>query len=146
MQKNDDIIFRVDEASDLPIWVQLRNRIAYLIRTGRFKAGEQLPSVRSLAADAKINYNTVTKAYRDLELSELIVSVRGRGMFVRSDVAVSDEREEAADALLENCIGQYRACGMSYADIRARVGAMIDGLEEQARKAEREGQGYGIVG
>ena len=83
MTPTDDIIFHVDETSDLPIWAQLRNRIAYLIRTGFFAAGDQLPSVRSLAADASINYNTVTKAYRDLELSRLIVSVRGRGMFVQ---------------------------------------------------------------
>lgn len=82
MTSPDTILFRVDETSDLPIWAQLRNRMAYLIRTGHFQAGEQLPSVRSLAADAKINYNTVTKAYRDLELSGLIASIRGRGCFI----------------------------------------------------------------
>ncbi len=47
LQSNDDNpLFRVDETSDLPIWAQLRNRFAYLIRTGFFKPGEQLPSVR----------------------------------------------------------------------------------------------------
>ena len=71
-------IFEVDEASDLPIWVQLRNRMAYLIRTGQLKGGEQLPSIRSLSAYAKITYNTVSKAYRDLELEKLIVTVRDR--------------------------------------------------------------------
>ena len=85
--KDDKTVFTVDETSDLPIWVQLRNRIAYLIKTGFFQPGEQLPSVRSMAAEAKINYNTVTKAYRDLELSSLIVSIRGRGMFVQKNTA-----------------------------------------------------------
>lgn len=141
----DNIIFHVDDTSDLPIWAQLRNRIAYLIRTGYFAAGEQLPSVRSLAADASINYNTVTKAYRDLELSGLIVSVRGRGMFVQKNVSTNDEETEAIDALLEDCVRQYRSRGMSYQDIRDRMGALVDDLESKVREAEEERRQYGTV-
>lgn len=142
---DNTIVFRVDETSDLPIWAQLRNRIAYLIRTGFFRAGDQLPSVRSLAADAKINYNTVTKAYRDLELSGLIVSIRGRGMFVQKDVVVSDAEESAIDALLENCIGQYRAKGMSYQEIHERMTIIVGGLEQRTREAEEERESYGTL-
>lgn len=145
MQNPDDIVFRVDETSDLPIWAQLRNRIAYLIRTGQFKAGEQLPSVRSLAADAKINYNTVTKAYRDLELSGFIVSVRGRGMFVQKNASSQGSDDDAIDALLESCIGQYRAAGMAYREIRERMLSIVDALEGKAREAEKEKQDYGTV-
>ena len=145
MNNPDDIIFHVDETSDLPIWAQLRNRIAYLIRTGYFSAGEQLPSVRSLAADASINYNTVTKAYRDLELSGLIVSVRGRGMFVQKNAEADGAEEAAVDALLESCIGQYRSLGMTYAEIRSRIVAIVDDLEDKVREAEEEKRNYGIV-
>ena len=145
MTPTDDIIFHVDETSDLPIWAQLRNRIAYLIRTGFFAAGDQLPSVRSLAADASINYNTVTKAYRDLELSGLVVSVRGRGMFVQKNVSTEDENIEAADALFESCLQQYRSCGMSYRDIRDRVVSKIDELEGNAMEPEKERLEYGTV-
>ena len=78
--------------------------------------------MRSLAADAKINYNTVTKAYRDLELAGLIVSIRGRGMFVQKDVSVHDEEESAIDALLESCIRAILARkGMTYNDVQAHV-------------------------
>lgn len=141
-----DTIFRVDETSDLPIWAQLRNRIAYLIRTGHFQAGDQLPSVRSLAADAKINYNTVTKAYRDLELAGLIVSVRGRGMFVQKNDGEEHNNEmEAADALLENCIRQYKAQGMTYREIREHITAITDELESKVREAEQEKLSYGNV-
>lgn len=145
MSTTNITIFRVDESSDLPIWAQLRSRIAYLIRTGYFKAGEQLPSVRSLAAEAKINYNTVAKAYRDLELEGLIVSIRGRGMFVQKDVVADDSESTAIDALLENCIEQYRTCGMSYEDIRHRVNEMLDNFVAQACSAEEERQQYGTV-
>ncbi|CVH77941.1 GntR family transcriptional regulator [Rubneribacter badeniensis] len=142
---DDAIVFRVDETSDLPIWAQLRNRIAYLIRTGRFKAGDQLPSVRSLAAEARINYNTVAKAYRDLELSGFIVSVRGRGMFVQKNVAASSAEEEAIDALVESCIKQYRARGMAYREVRERMTGIVDELERKAREAEEEKRDYATV-
>lgn len=145
MPNPDITIFRVDESSDLPIWAQIRNRIAYLIRTGHFKAGEQLPSVRTLAAEARINYNTVAKAYRDLELEGLIVSIRGRGMFVQKNVIVDESAGTAVDALLENCIEQYRAHGMSYADIRERMDSIVDQLESKARSAEEEKQDYGTL-
>lgn len=145
MSDSDNMIFHVDETSDLPIWAQLRNRIAFLIRTGHFAAGSQLPSVRSLAADASINYNTVTKAYRDLELSGLIVSVRGRGMFVQKIITPENEELEAADALFENCLRQYRACGMSYRDIRDHLVEIVDRSESEVKAAEEERLQYGAV-
>ena len=57
------ISFKVDETSDVPLWVQLRQRIAYLINSGVLKPGEKLPTVRGLASEISINYNTVNKAY-----------------------------------------------------------------------------------
>ena len=43
-------LFEIDESSGLPVWVQLRNRFVYLIKTGHYQPGDQLPSVRTLAA------------------------------------------------------------------------------------------------
>ncbi|MFR5828403.1 MAG: GntR family transcriptional regulator [Adlercreutzia equolifaciens] len=56
-------LFEVDPTSDLPLWVQLRNRIAYLINDGTLAPGDKLPTVRGLASEISINYNTVNKAY-----------------------------------------------------------------------------------
>ncbi|MBR2835274.1 MAG: GntR family transcriptional regulator [Coriobacteriales bacterium] len=126
MSKEEVTVFEVDELSDLPIWVQLRNRIAHLIRTGYFSPGEQLPSVRSLAADAKINYNTVTRAYRDLELSGLVMTLRGRGMYVQEMPSNIDAQTETADALVDNCIEQYRTAGFTFEEARNRINSIID--------------------
>lgn len=129
-------IFEVDDTSDLPIWVQLRNRITYLIRTGHFQAGQQLPSIRSLAADAKINYNTVTKAYRELELAGLVVMVRGRGMYVQKNLADEDEPEMvAADMLLEDCVRKYRTQGMTFEEIDHRMRAFVESMRREADEA-----------
>lgn len=138
-----EAVFHVDETSDLPIWVQLRNRIAYLIRTGYFKPGEQVPSVRSMSASARINYNTVSKAYNDLETSGLIVSIRGRGMFVQKDLVNDDKsEEEAVDAILDECIRNYHLLGMPFKDIKTKLMEQIDRMENAALSAEREKREY----
>ena len=51
--------FAIDHSSGLPVWIQVKNRLAYLIGTGAFAAGDRLPTVRSLAIDLDISYNTV---------------------------------------------------------------------------------------
>lgn len=114
-------VFVVDESSDLPIWAQLRNRMSFLIRTGKFAANEQLPSVRSVAAQSKINYNTVTKAYRSLEDEGLIVNVRGRGMFVAEHIRAEDGSTSTTDSLLKDCVRRYHALGMGYGDIEKHM-------------------------
>jgi GntR family transcriptional regulator len=136
-------IFSVDDTSDLPIWVQLRNRIAYLIRTGYFKASEQLPSVRSLSTGARINYNTVTKAYKDLEQSNLIVSIRGRGMYVQKSITSSQEgAESAVDIMVEDCVRQYRSVGLTFEETRTRMQSIVTQLEQKALDAAEEKMEY----
>lgn len=126
-------LFVVDESSDLPIWAQLRNRFTFLIRSGSLKEGEQLPSVRSLAAQAHINYNTVARAYRDLELAGLVVSLRGRGMFVQAPAAADDTTGDV-DAIFEDCVAQYRALGMTYDDIAGHLDDILLSLRLAAEK------------
>ena len=129
-------IFEVDDTSNLPSWVQLRNRITYLIRTGYFAPGQQLPSIRSLSAEAKINYSTVTKAYRELELAGLIVMVRGRGMYVQKNLELEEEPDiVAADFMLEDCIKRYRLGGMTFEEIAQRASAYIESMRKEAAEA-----------
>ena len=59
--------FVIDHNSGLPVWIQIKNRIAYLIGSGAFVPGDRLPTVRALAVDLDISYNTVNRAYMDLE-------------------------------------------------------------------------------
>ena len=96
--------FEVDPASDLPLWVQLRNRIAYLINDGTLAPGDKLPTVRGLASEISINYNTVSKVYINLEHDGDVESVRGRGVFVRDIGGMADDVRSIADTEIEGCI------------------------------------------
>ena len=65
-----------------PIYVQILDSIRNQIQTGILQNGDQLPSVRELAAQLAINPNTIQRAYRELEMNGWIASVPGKGCFV----------------------------------------------------------------
>ena len=70
--------------SDIPIYLQLRDRIAELILDGALAADDPLPSVREVAAEHQVNPLTVLKGYQLLVDQQIVESRRGRGMFVMS--------------------------------------------------------------
>lgn len=67
-----------------PIYRQLRDRVVALILDGVLNEGDPLPSVRTIAAEYRLNPITVMKAYQELVDEQLIESRRGRGMFINS--------------------------------------------------------------
>lgn len=121
-QKEKKITFEADEKSTLPLWVQLRKRIAYLISSGFFRPGDQLPKIRELAADLSINFNTVNKAYLSLQTDGLVKSVRGKGAFVTDLVMLqNDEPSDEAEALMDECLHACRNLGLSYDETVSRM-------------------------
>lgn len=77
-------MFTIDLTSRVPIYEQIYQKITELAISGTLKENSQLPSVRSLAKDARVNPNTVAKAYQELERRGIIYSVPGRGSFIAS--------------------------------------------------------------
>lgn len=125
--------FRVDPESDVPVWAQLARRIAYLIESGELKAGDQLPTVRGLASEISVNYNTVNKAYLSLASDGYIESVRGRGAFVRSLAdEVGAERAGEVDGVVEDCIRACLDMGLSYDDVLACVARKVRRMKHEA--------------
>lgn len=124
--------FEVDQTSDVPPWVQLAQRIAYLINTGYFKPGDRLPTVRALAADISLNFNTVNKAYLSLSNDGYLESSRGRGVFVRDlDADVSQEYTQEVDQMMDDLISGCRDLGLSLDDIQQRMSRKIKQLKRE---------------
>lgn len=119
---NQTVQITIDSESGIPLWLQLRNRLIYLIASGRFKVGDKLPTVRELAVELGINYNTVSKVYRDIERDGYIVSKRGRGTFVadRGSLETEDGKTEV-DFLADEFIRQCRELGVPRDDIASLV-------------------------
>ena len=72
----------VDTERDIPVYLRLRGMIAIMIIEGRYREGEQLPSVRAFAAETQTNPLTVAKAYQCLQDEGHVTVRRGVGMFV----------------------------------------------------------------
>jgi len=76
--------FRIDNASDRPVYLQIIDQVKRDIAIGRLLREERLPTVRQLAQQLAINPNTIAKAYRQLEREGIIVTKAGAGAFVAS--------------------------------------------------------------
>ncbi len=77
--------FRVDPAAHTPPSVQIVEHLLDALSTGRFAAGDKLPSVRSLAVDVLVNPNTVAKAYAELERQGVVAGRNGSGVYVTAE-------------------------------------------------------------
>ena len=113
----------IDYSCGLPTWIQVKNRLAYLIGSGEYRAGDRLPTVRALAVDLDISYNTVNRAYMDLEREGYISTRKGRGTFVaeRNDVGAARASDSPVELLADDLIRTCANAGMADDDILALV-------------------------
>ena len=75
-------IVSIDPRDRTPIYAQLERGLRAAIATGRLRPGDQLPTVRQLAVDLRVNANTVARVYADLERAGVIETRRGVGSFI----------------------------------------------------------------
>jgi GntR family transcriptional regulator len=87
------IEFKLDPRSGVPFYRQIIDQIRYGIATGQLKVGEQLPTARSMAVQLKINLNTVNKAYKELEIQNILETQQGSGTFIGSVKIEIPEKE-----------------------------------------------------
>ncbi|WP_455638248.1 GntR family transcriptional regulator [Parabacteroides sp.] len=106
------IKFLLDYSSGVPVYRQIIDQIRFGIASGQLKLGEQLPTVRSLAVELKVNLNTVSKAYKELEIKNILETQQGTGTFINQteQVVLEQERE---DKLKEICL-QFSSVAFSY--------------------------------
>lgn len=79
--------------SGVPIYLQIVQQVKHLIASGRLNPGDELPSIRDLAQDLRVNPNTVARAYRELELAGVVTKRRTAGTYVSEAPAQIPKRE-----------------------------------------------------
>src|SRR3981081_1661389 len=90
------MVVAIDPRDPTPIYAQLDRGLRAAIATGRLTPGDQLPTVRQLAVDLRVNANTVAKVYGELERCGVLETRRGVGTFVRAtELEAVPERERA---------------------------------------------------
>ena len=95
-----------------PIWMQLEEQLTRRILSGWYEAGEKLPTVRDLAAEAGVNPNTMQKAFTELERSGLVYTQRTNGRYITEDQErISRVREELARECTQSYLSNIRRLG-----------------------------------
>jgi GntR family transcriptional regulator len=114
------VMFNIDPSDATPIYAQLERSIRMAIASGRLARGAQLPTVRQLAVDLKINANTVAKVYTELERAGVVETRRGVGTFIiaaPAQAASRRDRERELRALEERFIVEASALGYTLDEI-----------------------------
>jgi GntR family transcriptional regulator len=111
---------QIDFRSDEPIYLQIARQVEELVGNGELNVGDQLPTVREMAAELSINFNTVARAYRLLDETRIISTQRGRGTYIwekPSDEARQVLKEAALENLLQAMIVEIEKKGYSYEEV-----------------------------
>ncbi len=118
------LTLHLDFRSGLPIYIQIMNQIEQLVSGGRLKPNDQLPTVRALASELRVNFNTVARAYRLLDEAGIISTQQGRGTYIleKPPPEVAKKlREETLEALARQYIGEAKRLNFSDAEINQMV-------------------------
>ena len=121
------IQFHLDASSGVSYYMQLIQQVRQAVLFGILKPGDQLPTVKEVAAQVALNPNTVLRAYRDLEHEGLVVSRSGLGTFVASSIppAVAPADYSSLRADLERWIRKARARGVDNSQLTALVAHVL---------------------
>jgi len=118
----------LDFRSGLPIYLQVVDRIKEMIANGRLRLGDQLPTVRALAQELRVNFNTVARAYRILDENGVISTQQGRGTYILEmpPPEVTEKiRQQSLEALTQRYIADSDRLGIS-------PDQLVEFLKEQA--------------
>ena len=110
--EGENMVISINDASEIPIYQQIRNQIVLGISDGRLAPGEQL-TVRALAEEIGINSMTVSKAYTLLKQEGYIYTDRRSGARVRQEFETNKELSEKSQELLRQIISEAKVSGMT---------------------------------
>ena len=125
--------FALDFHSGLPIYTQIANQIQGRVANGTLKPGDQLPTVRALALELRVNFNTVARAYRILDETRVISTQQGRGTYINEKpppTMTERLRRESLEGLVERFVSEAMRLDFSKTEIRQIVSEQLKSWKE----------------
>ena len=115
----------IDPRDRTPIYAQLDRALRAAVASGRLRPGEQLPTVRQLAVELRINANTVARVYAELERAGVLETRRGVGSFIsasgRRAARTAAERARRLRAFATRVLADAEAAGFTLGDVLAEL-------------------------
>lgn len=136
---NKKLVLQIDFRSGLPIYTQIVNQVQAQVVNGSLKPGDQLPTVRALAEELRVNFNTVARAYRLLDEERIISTQQGRGTYITEipPPKVSERlRKEMLEALAEKYISEAMRLEYSKDEIKQIVSDQLKVWNESKKSEE----------
>lgn len=133
MTNKPKFTLQLDFRSGLPIYNQIVEQIQQSIAIGTLKPGDQLPTVRALAEELRVNFNTVARAYRLLDEGRIISTQQGRGTYITEippPEASERLRHESLQALARRYIRESTRLGFSGQEISQMVSDQLKSWKE----------------
>ena len=137
---NKKLILQIDFRSGLPIYTQIVNQVQSQIASGIIKPGDQLPTVRALAEELRVNFNTVARAYRILDEARIISTQQGRGTYITEipPPNISEKlRNESLEALTQRFINEAFRLGFFEKEISQMVRDSLK-VRKEAQNKQKE--------
>jgi GntR family transcriptional regulator len=122
------IKFELHPKTGIPFYRQIIDQIRYGIASGNLATGEQLPTVRALAVELKVNLNTVAKAYKELEIQNILETQQGTGTFISASENKVFESERQHK--LQSITREFTTTAHSYG---FTIDELIDELKNQIK-------------
>ncbi len=129
----------LDFRSSIPIYVQIIEQIKRQVDSGELRPGDQLPTVRQLATEVRVNFNTIARAYRALDDAGFISTQHGRGTYILGPVENADSsllRRSSLEGLTRRFLKDAEMIGSSPEEVFSMVKEQISlqNSEEAARE------------
>ncbi len=129
---------KLDFRSELPIYTQIVEQIRRLVANGVLKPGDQLPTVRQLATELRVNFNTIARTYRLLDEAGLISTQQGRGTYIweqPSTATAQKLRRQVLEELTRKYMEEATQLGFSLEEVAQEV---VEEMKERKGGVKRE--------
>ncbi len=137
----------IDYRSGMPIYVQIVEQVRQRVSTGELRPGDQLPTVRQMATDLRVNFNTVARAYRLLDEAGLISTQQGRGTYIwegPTEETLKQLKKKSLEELARNYLDKASQLGYSLEDALEELkhthpdGSIADGEDQEDQQVDKE--------
>jgi GntR family transcriptional regulator len=132
--------FVLDFRSGVPIYVQIVEQVQQFVASDNLKPGDQLPTVRQLASELRVNFNTIARAYRMLDEAGLISTQQGRGTYIldQTEEGFRDlYKKESLHVQTERFLAEVERQGFTTQEIRETLEQMLSDLNDNNGNSEK---------